>query len=95
MCVTDMLDDCFAGMRGEEMIGEIHSKVVKKSKSMRVMTARRRNTMSSINTFFTVKVRYGGRFRMGDGGTLLMTKGTRRGVLFMHTLYRFSMPHNT
>jgi hypothetical protein len=50
--VTDMLDDCFPGTRSDDMVGEIHSKVVKRSKSVRVMTDRRRDTISSINTFY-------------------------------------------
>lgn len=50
MCVTDMLDDCFPGTRGEEMVGEIQSKAEQKSKSMRVITARHRNMIGSMKT---------------------------------------------
>ena len=78
--MTDMLDNCFPGTRGEEMVGEIHSKVVKRSKSIRAMTARRRNTMSSINTFPLSRSGMETASGLEEGETLLMTKGPWRAV---------------
>jgi hypothetical protein len=49
MCVTtDMLVESFLGASGDEKVGEIQSKAVKKSTSMRVTTVRRRNLMGSM-----------------------------------------------